>query len=295
MRAAIRSLLHPFLPLWRAVQHLTSHDGIELAGFIAYTVLVSLFPFIIFLLSLAGFFGNAELAHNVINAAFEALPAEVAETLVPIVEEIFAKKQPGLLTVGIVGTIWATSAGVEALRLGILRGWNITETRPVWRRRLTSLGFVALAAFGALAVGAIVIFAPMVMHWLEHLFFLEDTLFTLLATLLRLALAAALLTGLAGFLYSALPALTIPWRYVWRGALFFSVSWIALASLFSFYLSQSGDYSVTYGSLGGIVITLLFMHFSTILFLLGVELNAALLRPQGTIVADLIASEGTTH
>lgn len=283
--------LRPALPLWHAFQRLSAHDGIELAGFIAYTALISFFPFVIFLLALAGFFGGTEIAQNTLRTAFDTMPPEVAQTLLPIVNEIFRKEQPGLLTVGILGTIWATSAGVEALRLGILRGWGMEETRPFWRKRATSLGFVALAAVGALAAGLFVVAGPWVMGQLEHFFFFEDTLLLVIVTVLRLAIAFAVITAITGFLYSELPPITVPMRLVWRGAVFFGIGWIALASLFSLYLSHSGDYTVTYGSLGGVVITLLFMHVSTILFLLGVELNHVLVAPADRSVADLIASE----
>lgn len=264
------------MPLWQALERLTRHDGSEIAGFIAYTILVSLFPFVIFLCSLAGFLGNAQTAQEVINAAFNTLPREVASTLSPIVREIFKQEQPGLMTIGILGTLWVTSSGVEALRMGVMRGWGIKETRPVWRRRLTSLLYVALAGITVLAASVLVIAGPLFMAKLEHFLFLSDTLFFLIAYLLRISIGFGLIAGTVAVLYRVMPPKAIPWQQVWPGALLVAASWILLASLFSFYLSQSGDYSMTYGSLGGVVITLLFLHFSTMLFLLGVEFNAVL-------------------
>ena len=265
--------LRPFRPLLLAGKRLIRHDGIEIAGFIAYTGLVSLFPFVIFLFALAGFMGDTSTAEAVMNAAFEQLPREVARTLMPIITDIFKQPQPGLLTLGIIGTLWVTSSGIEALRMGCSRSWEIKETRPLWHRRATSILYVGIGAIGVLAASLIVVVAPLVMEHIQRLVQVP-ALFVIVATLLRLGLASCLLACTLALLYRYLPARTIAWRRVFPGAWLAALLWIMLASLFSFYLSSSGDYSVTYGSLGGIVITLLFLHFSAIIFLLGVEYSA---------------------
>lgn len=275
MRFWLKKRLRPLRPLTLAGRRLIAHDGIEIAGFIAYTGLVSLFPFAIFLFALAGFFGDASTAQAVINAAFEQLPREVASTLVPIISDIFKQPQPGLMTLGIVGTLWVTSSGVEALRVGCSRSWEIKETRPFWRRRLTSIAFVLLGALSALAANFIIVAAPLLLAHVQRLIAIPSV-FIVIATLLRIAFAAGLIASTLALLYRYLPRRTISWRRVWPGAWLASLLWIILASLFSLYLSNSGDYSVTYGSLGGIVITLLFLHFSAIIFLFGVEYSAVL-------------------
>lgn len=269
----LRHYTRPLMPLGWTIRRLLRHDGIEIAGFIAYTGLVALFPFVIFLLALAGFLGTEDTAQALIRTGFTLLPPEVARTLTPIVREIFTRPQPGLLTVGIVGTLWITSSGIEALRMGCRRSWEMEETRPLWLRRLTSIGFVALGAAGALLAGMFVVVAPLLLHWLGQQIALPALLF-FLATALRLLLAALLLGGTIGVLYRYLPPRRIAWRHVWPGAIIAALLWIMLASLFSYYLRHVGNYTVTYGSLGGVVITLLFLHFSAIIFLLGNEYNA---------------------
>lgn len=271
----LKKRLRPFRPLTLAFRRLVAHDGIEIAGFIAYTGLVSLFPFAIFLFALAGFVGDAHTAEAVMNAAFEQLPREVAGTIAPIITDIFKQPQPGLMTLGIVGTLWVTSSGIEALRIGCSRSWEIKETRPFWKRRLTSVFFVTIGAISALAANLIVVVGPLVLGHIQQLVTVPE-LFVVIATLLRIGVAACLLAGTLALLYRYLPKRPIAWRRVFPGAWLASFLWITLASLFSFYLSNSGDYSVTYGSLGGIVITLLFLHFSAIIFLFGVEYAAVL-------------------
>lgn len=280
MNRRIRTRLRPVRPVTLALRRLMAHDGIEIAGFIAYTGLVSLFPFVIFLFAVAGFVGNPETAQTVINAAFEQLPREVAQTLSPIINDIFKNQKPGLLTLGIVGTLWVTSSGVEALRVGCSRSWELREKRPFWRRRLTSIVFVAVGAVGVLAASLIVVVAPLVLNHVRTLVTIPEV-FIVVATVLRLGLGLCLIAGTLALLYRYLPMRTIPWRRVLPGAWVAAALWIALASLFSLYLSNSGDYSLTYGSLGGIVITLLFLHFSAIIFLFGVEYSAVMAYRRG--------------
>lgn len=271
----LKKYLRPFRPLTLAFRRLVAHDGIEIAGFIAYTGLVSLFPFAIFLFALAGFFGDSSTAQAVMHAAFEQLPREVASTLVPIITDIFKQPQPGLMTIGIVGTLWVTSSGVEALRIGCSRSWEIKETRPLWRRRATAIVFVLFGAVSALAANLIIVAAPLVLAHIQRLVVIPE-IFIVIATVLRIGVATVLIAGTLALLYRYLPRRTIAWRRVWPGAWLAALLWITLASLFSLYLSQSGNYSITYGSLGGIVITLLFLHFSAIIFLFGVEYAAVL-------------------
>lgn len=273
MKPWLKRILKPFRPFWLATTRMLAHDGVEIAGFIAYTGLVALFPFIIFLFSLAGFLGTEETAEQVLNAAFAQLPREVASTLAPVVEEIFTRRTPGLLTVGIIGTLWVTSSAVDTLRMGVLRGFELKETRPIWKRRLFSFAVVAVGAVGTLAAGAFVVVAPLVLNYLKTITPISE-LFIVVSTLLRLGLALCLIAAVMALSYRYLPPRPIAWAKVWPGAWLAAFLWVALASLFSFYLSQSVDYSRTYGSLGGVMITLLFLHVSAMLFLLGVEYSA---------------------
>lgn len=250
-------------------------DGIEVAGFIAYTGLVSLFPFVIFLFALAGFVGETDRAQMAVEQMFAQLPGEVARTIRPIVDEVLRSEQPGLMTLGIVGTLWVTSSGIEALRMGLNRAYDCEESRPMWRRRMTSFVFVVMGAVAAMLLAVMMVGAPLAEAWLKRNVEFPDALLVL-SVLVRVSITASVLGFIFAFFYRVLPNHRIRWRDAWPGAWIAAFSWIALASLFSVYLTNAGNYAVTYGSLGGVVITLLFMHFSAIIVLFGAEYNAAL-------------------
>ena len=257
-------------------------DGIEVSGFIAYTGLVSLFPFVIFLFALAGFIGQTMRAQQAVANILDTLPDEVARTLAPIVNEVLASPQPGLLTLGILGTLWVTSSGVEALRMGLNRAYDATETRPFWRRRITSFLFVVMGACAALVFTLMMVVAPLGEQWLAQHVSMPWLMKTASLTL-RLILTSSLLMLVLAFFYRVLPDHHIAWKHALPGAALAAFMWIGIASMFSVYLTQAGNYAATYGSLGGVVVTLLFMHVSAIIVLFGAEYNAALYFEDGVL------------
>jgi Protein of unknown function (DUF1194)/Virulence factor BrkB len=118
----------PYHAAWRLVM---VDEGLELSGYIAFTAFLSLFPFVIFLAALAGFLGDRETADAFIDAMFEFMPADVAKTLAPAVREVVGARQGGLLTFGILATLWFASNGFEALRTGLNRAYGVAEQRAM--------------------------------------------------------------------------------------------------------------------------------------------------------------------
>ena len=257
-----------------ALRNLFRHNGSELAGYIAYTALVSLFPFTIFLFAVAGFFREELLAQNLLSRIMSALPAQVADTLLPIARDILSGKQPTLLTVGALGTLWATFTGVEALRLALNRAYETHATRPIWKRYAEDAFIVIAAAVTGLLASALIVAAPLILQPLQqHGILLPGAIRGL--NLGRYLLTYFLLTLFLSAAYKLLPALRQRWRRVLPGALLASAVWLLLATLFSLYLAYFNRYNLTYGSLGGVVITLLFMQLSAMIFIFGAEFNAA--------------------
>jgi len=161
------------------------------------------------------------------------------------------------------------------MRMGLGRAYDVEETRPVWRRRITSFLFVVLGAVAALVITMMMVAAPLFEEWLKRQVEVP-ALLLVVSVLVRVVVTACVLGAIFAFCYRVLPNHRLPWHAAWPGAWMAAFGWIALASLFSVYLSHAGQYAVTYGSLGGVVITLLFLHFSTIIVLFGAEYNAAI-------------------
>ncbi|MCB1884222.1 MAG: YihY/virulence factor BrkB family protein [Geminicoccaceae bacterium] len=260
---------------YRATDRLINHDGLEISGNIAFTAFTALFPFLIFLAALAGFLGSLEAAEQVIDLMFRFMPDDVAATLAPAVKEVMVKRSGGLLTFGIVVTLWTASNGIESLRLALSRAYGVREYRPLWFRRLQSLLFVVIGAFVIFLLSLSILLGPIVWQIAEHFVGLGDAE-RLVWVIARYGFASSLLfIGLVA-LHHWLPHHDWPLRAALPGIFLTLLLWIIGASLFSYYLGTIGNYTVTYGSLGGVVITLFFFYITATLFIFGAEFNAVL-------------------
>ena len=255
---------------WRLVM---VDEGLVLAGYIAFTAFLSLFPFLIFLAALAGFLGDRDTADRFIEAMFEFMPDDVAETLAPAVREVVGARHGGLLTFGILFTLWFASNGFEALRTGLNRAYGVSEQRAIWWLRLQSIAFVISGGLIILFLSLVVVLGPLVWR------VLGPTVDQMLETHLvfgtaRYVFAAVLLFGALILLHRWLPNTRQAFRRILPGVAATTVLWLLGASVFAWYVGHLTDYSVYYGSLGGVAITLMFFYVSAIIFIFGAEINA---------------------
>jgi membrane protein len=261
------------LPYDAARRLVMQDEGLELSGYIAFTAFLSLVPFLIFLTALTGFLSDEQTAADLIDAMFTFMPTDVAETLAPALGDVISARRGGLLTFGILTTLWFASNGIEALRVGLNRAYRVTEERPIWRLRLQSIGFVVVSGFVLFFLSLAVILGPLVWDALGPL--MGSTLETELVFISsRSLVAAALLWGALLLLHRWLPDVRQPFGRVLPGVCVTVVLWLTGASLFSWYVGHLADYSVVYGSLGGVAITLVFFYLTAAIFIFGAELNA---------------------
>src|SRR5438067_9191520 len=115
-----------------AVRRLFADEAIPLAGNIAFRTLLSIFPFLIFLTALAGFFGSSDLAARIVTYLLSVAPPELVRPLAPEVLSILTKPRTGLLSLSIIITIWSAMGGVDSIRVALNRAYGITEERNVF-------------------------------------------------------------------------------------------------------------------------------------------------------------------
>ncbi len=261
--------------LWRAIKAFVAHDGLELSGHMAFTAILALFPFLIFLTALAGFIGDAGMAERFVSFMFEFGPPTVAEVLTPVVRDVLTQQRGDILTVGIILALWTASSGVEALRLLLNRSYGVIEDRPIWKLRLQSALLVLVGAIFALLISVLIVLGPLIWHMLERFSvvspFKDDLWF-----MARYGFALIMLVVGLSALHRLLPRRRKPMAQLWPGVIFTCVAWLLVAAAFSIYVTKLATYSVTYGSLGGVIATLIFFYVTAIIFAFGAELNGAL-------------------
>jgi len=260
--------------LFRALAHFIENDGVVRAGYIAFAVLFALFPFMIFVSTLASLLGQARAPDEFMELAAYFLPGEVVNTFRPIVNTVLEQRRGGLFTVGLIGTLWAASSGIEAFRYGLNRAYHVTKKRPMWHRRLQGLGFILLGTGIMLAAVLAVITGPILWDLALPILNLSSNM-EWVWDVLRYGSAALVLFIAVSLLYRWLPNITQQWRDIIPGALFACSAWLVLATLYSYFLTNVGDFTLVYGSLSGIIVSMLFFFFSALIFIFGAELNAA--------------------
>lgn len=263
--------------IWRgllgAYDRFEAHDGWAMAGYVAYSTFLSLFPFAIFFTALASVLIGPEESRAAFDALFDLAPEHVAKTLHPVLDEVLGRPRGGFVTLAGLGGLWVASSAAEALRAGLDRAYAAPAPRPFLLRRAVAFGFVLLAAMTYAALGLVVILAPLGLRLAE-----EWTGFVAPGgtTALRYALGVA---GFALFLLVVnrlLPSRAPGWRALLPGVLVATVLWIMGAAAFSLYLSYAPDYALTYGAFAGVIVTLLFFYLTGAIVLFGAEVNAAL-------------------
>jgi membrane protein len=259
---------------WQAIMHLIDDGGMTFAGHIAFMTLFSLFPFLIFLTTLAAEFGQTDAAREFIVMTLSAFPAEVSGAIRPAIDQVVNDRRTGLMTVSIVASLWAVSSGIEALRESLNKAYGVEEPRSFWFCRIQSLLFTVIFSIGILVVMFVVVIGPVAWSFIAPLLDLHWQ-WGWFAETARYVIAVGVLYLVVALLYRWLPSRHLPRREILPGAAVTIVLWMLLASLFSLYLQNLARFSVTYGSLGGIVITLMFFYISGLIFIFGAEINSA--------------------
>ncbi|HEX6959778.1 MAG TPA: YihY/virulence factor BrkB family protein [Ferrovibrio sp.] len=277
---------------WKAIDTLVSGFGLEIAGNIAYTGLLAIFPFLVFLASLAGFIGGYADSFASVRAALDLLPADIARTLQPVIQQILNSADGSLLTLGFLGAIWFASSGFDSLRVALNAAYDVDEPRSWWVRKLRSIGGVVVGGIVFLLLSVLVIFGPLIWKAILWVAPLDESRRWPFA-LFRYGLATLVLFAALMALHRWLPGRCLTWRTLLPGVIATTILWLLAAWLYSVYLATLGNYGATYGSLGGVIATLVFFYFSAVLFIFGAEFNKALLRQHRTRRAPLAEPQAT--
>ncbi|MBA4174132.1 MAG: YihY/virulence factor BrkB family protein [Hyphomicrobium sp.] len=279
--------------LLEAVYRLYEHSGFTMAGAVAFSFVVSIFPFCIFLGALAGvLFGGRELAQQAIDQLFAILPERVAKGLAPDIDAVMGRSRIDLLTAsGGVALFFATSA-IETLRAALNGAYRNYETRPYPLCLLISMVFVFVSAASTLILTWAVVVGPEIAakfepSWLKKL--LDSTWLTLGA---RYALAGCVMAVqlLAFHLWLAAGRRTL--ADVIPGVALSIVLWLAAAGLYSYYLDLN-DYTRFYAGLSQLMVALIFFQVTAIIIILGAELNRGLMELKRLGVVARAGDKGT--
>jgi len=257
----------------RTGNEMMADNCLGLAAQLAYYFFLALFPALLFLVALMSFFP----VHNLMNAITATLgrvvPGEGMKLIQDQITKIANDQNAGLLTFGMLGTIWSSSSGVTAIMDSLNQAYDIQEGRPWWKVRLTALGLTAaLAAFIVIAT-ALVIAGPTLAEKVADWFYL-GTAFKWTWLVLQWPVVFGLVSLGIAMVYYYAPDAQQDWIWITPGSIIATVLWLLVSLGFKFYVTNFGSYNATYGAIGGVIILMLWMYVSSLAILFGAEMNA---------------------
>lgn len=240
---------------------------------LAYSLLLSFFPFLILLFTLIGY--SPLKSTDVLSLLNKLLPNDVFKLVKNTVVEIVDTKRFGLLSFGMVSTIWTASNGFNAVIRGLNMAYDEEEKRPYWKVQLvailSTLGLIviiltalALIVFGELG------FKILVKH------FKPIRALELIIDISRYIIGIFIMLITITIVYRFTPSKKLKIKEVIPGAIFTSLGWTAASLIFAYYVNNFGNYTMIYGSLGAVIALMTWLFISSVVIMLGGEINASI-------------------
>lgn len=267
-----------FRIFYDAMLRFSEDDGWAIASHIALATLTSLFPFLIFVTALAGFFGSQQLADEAARILLETWPKQVAAPIAGEIHNVLTNARGGLLTLSVVLAIYFSSSAIEALRVGLNRAYDVKERRPWWLLRIELIFYILLGAFGLLTLAFLVVLAPLI--WATVLHYAPAVApLNRLITFARFGVATVVLIFLLIVMHKFLPSGRRRFVDILPGIALTFALWTVAGIAFGSYLAEfARNYVTTYAGLASVMIAIVFLYMLASIFIFGGELNAALMR-----------------
>ncbi len=254
----------------------TYSDGFIHAGNLAYLSLMTLFPFFIVAAAVASIFGRTQDGIAAVDAFLYTVPRGVADAVrQPISDVLTARTGPLLWLGGLVG-LWTVGSLIETIRDILRRAYGTTSTKPFWRYRLGAIGITLVSVFAVMFAFSLQVAITGIDQFLHRILPWADGAISLVASA-RLVPMGILCVALWSLYVALTPtAYKDPCFPKWPGAAATALWWYGTTMLLPPTLSLLGGYGRTYGSLAGVMITLIFFFLVGLGVVIGAELNAAL-------------------
>ncbi|AVB10507.1 YihY family inner membrane protein [Bacillus velezensis] len=249
------------------------HEGQSKSAELAYFFLLSLFPLMIFMLTLTAYLPIS--AEDVLGAVDQYAPDSAMSMVKSITEQTLNKRSCGLLSFGIIAVIWSASNGMNAIVRAFNHAYEVEENRSFIIIRLTSI-FLTIAMVVTILIALLLPVFGREIGMLAADFIGASGLFLQVWSVVRWGISPLILLIVFTALYIFAPNKRLSLRFVLPGAVFAAAGWIIVSMLFSFYVGTFANYSATYGSIGGIIVLMIWFYLTGTLLILGGEINALL-------------------
>ncbi|QAT41278.1 YihY/virulence factor BrkB family protein [Clostridium sp. JN-9] len=251
----------------------SADDVLALASQLSYSLLLAFFPFLIFLLTLAGF--SPISGSDVLSVLKDILPINAFALIQNTIIEVFDTKNTNLLSLSLIITIWTASSGFNAVIKGLNKAYDENEKRSYFRVQLVAVLCTIALTFIIILTVILLVFGETIwtagIKWLGF-----STELKYLWDLIRYIIIMLSMVFIFAALYHFTPSRRLNWKDIMPGALFSTAGWLIASFGFAFYVNHFGNYSMLYGSIGAVIILLTWLFITSIIIILGGEINAVL-------------------
>jgi membrane protein len=259
--------------LKRTLKETSDDDCLGLAAQLAYYFFLALFPAVLFILALASFFPLTTFIDDIVRTLRPIAPPDVLRFLEEQLRRLSNAGSGGILTIGMLGALWSSSAAVVAVVGSLNRAYDIEEGRPWWKVRLTAIGLTIALALLVLSSFTLIVIGPTLAEHLAYFLGLGPV-FEWAWKILQWPLAFVLVSTAVGLVYYFAPDAEQDWAWITPGAVIGTLLWVLVSLAFRVYVANFADYNATYGAVGGVIVLLLWFYISGLAILVGAELNA---------------------
>src|SRR5205823_10538837 len=246
------------------------------AAKLAYYLLLALFPLLIFLTSIIGIIigSGSGMRHVLFNYLARVMPSGAFQLINQTMLEVSTASGAGKLSFGFLATLWAASSGMGAINDALNAAYNVEETRPWWRRRLTAIGLtIALAVLIIIALSIVLVGSKIADHLTSM--YVIGRASAVAWQIIQWPIALAFMLLAFALIYFFAPNLRDQkWTWITPGSIAGVVLWLAVSFAFKGYLHFFDSYSRTYGSLGAVIVLMLWLYLTGLAVLIGGEINS---------------------
>jgi len=254
-------------------RHYEDHAILDKAAELSYYFLFALFPFLFFLVTLTAYLPLGGAVQQLLDQLAELMPLSAYELIKSHLQDLVNRPRPKLLTVGLLVAIWSASRGVDALRTALNLAYDVKESRPFWKTQGLALLMTAAGTVLLLLAVTMIALGGKAGFWLaEKAHFGTEFLF--IWSYLRWPITALVIMFALALTYYLLPDVEQEFKFITPGSVIGTILWLLATWGFSQYVGHFGNYNVTYGSIGGVIVLMTWLYITGLIFILGGEINA---------------------
>jgi len=248
-------------------------DITALAGQLAYDLLLSFFPFLLLLLTMLSY--SDLKSTDILVYVQQIMPQSTFDLIYTTITKLSSSTSSHLVSISIVGILWSGSSGFRAITKGLNKAYDEEETRPYWKTLAISILFMLGLAFAIIAAIALVVFGQMIGRTIAHSLNLSSK-FILNWDIIRYLVSVGGMAITFAALYHFTPCRRLTWKEVIPGATISTLSWLVASLGFAYYVNNFNNYASIYGGIGAVIVLMLWIYITSIIILIGGEVNAIL-------------------